>query len=649
MNSPNTPQRFALLVGVDLYLSDNSRPHTNGDPVNLTTLKGCVRDVEIIRHLLQTKFGLNQPRILTSSPSLPSLAERRVPSEPQNKWPTLNNIKREIYEIYEQSHAGDLFFFFFSGHGAHLKTTTESPESRTTDPSLMTADYCCSQPAIRGWQLNNWLRDFHNKGVRVVVILDSCHSGGAWRTGRQIRSPEDWTPPPNLPADEAAVQGAQRKPGSRQGDLDMDWDVNPEGMTLMAACRADQHAEEIIINGKVCGAFTGTLQAYFETTPNPSTLTYRVIRDHVAGRIPPQEPQVFGQDRLAFYGDHVPFSATPALIQIRENAFYLPIGKAHGVSVGAQFTTSPPTPRVILSAQEVQDFESKVAVQHGSTSDLQDLTELVPFRWSYSGELRILVDQRLGPGFREQLDSSLRDRLVGDIQIAESNELPIDNEHGVWFWLKGADPGNVDILGPEALLGSEGPVRGWKPIRRSHDSGAADSAVALAHLARFDQILRLKDHCSQDSRHFTTTLDPDPKDKTFHHNQKFTLTFQSQDTADLFFMALIFSSGFHIKQLFPEHDATKLVCPNGRESFEFRLKIPDELKQNGMEGNNARHRDVLRIIITRGKQLSLKSVELPDLWNAYEVERARTAGERRFGELESNCKWWICDYELWLC
>lgn len=141
MNSPNTPQRFALLVVVEVYLSDNSRPDTNNDLVNLTTLKGCVRDVEIIRDLLQTKFGLDQPRILIFSPSL---GERRVPSEPENKWPTLNNIKREIYEIYDQSHAGDMFISLFSGHGARLKTTTELPENHTTDPSLITVNYYCS-------------------------------------------------------------------------------------------------------------------------------------------------------------------------------------------------------------------------------------------------------------------------------------------------------------------------------------------------------------------------------------------------------------------------------------------------------------------------------------------------------------------------
>ncbi|KAI0536693.1 hypothetical protein GGR58DRAFT_381472 [Xylaria digitata] len=144
----------------------------------------------------------------------------------------------------------------------------------------MTADYCCGRPAIRGWELNEWLWQFHEKGVRVIVVLDSCYFGGAWRAGFRFRSSENWTPPSNLPADEDAVQGSQRKPGYRDGDLNICWDLNPRDFTLMTACQNTEKAAEQNENGIVYGAFTLALMKYFQDLLNPSTPTYHAICDY---------------------------------------------------------------------------------------------------------------------------------------------------------------------------------------------------------------------------------------------------------------------------------------------------------------------------------------------------------------------------------
>lgn len=646
----NSRQRFALLVGVDFYLNDNSRTYPNGDPVALTNLKGCVQDVQIIRCLLQTTFGLDQPRIRTLTSSL-AYGENDFPPELEDEMPTLNNIERAFDEIYDQAQAGDLFLFSFSGHGALLEPIpNQSPAERDKEPSLMTADYCCRGPAIRGWQLNNWLAKFTKKGIRVVVVLDSCYSGGAWRVDRQTRSPEDWKPPPNLPPDEAAVQGTQTKPGSRYGDLEMNWDINTEGLTLMAACRTTQRAEEEYQNGKFCGRFTGALQAYLQKQSIPSMRTYRAICGYIAGSIQPQEPEVFGQDRLVFFGDYEPFAATPIFVRIHSNGIDLPIGRAHGVVDGAQFTTYSPAPRVILSAREVEDFESKAEVHEGHMQRhfLEELTAVIPFRWSIPGILRIYIDPHLGQWFRKQLSFYLHDRLVGEIEVVEYTGPPTDEDLSLRFWLRPAESGNIEIFGPKALLGSQGSVRGWNPMSYSDDSGAADYAVALAHLTRFDQILRLKDECSQDSQPFTVTLNPDLKNGSVQDKQKFNLKFQNNYTEDLFFSVIILSSGFHVKQLFPPHDGAYAVQSRYSWSFNFDLTIPEELKDNGRVGQQDMYRDIIRIVTTSGKGLSLKSLELPDIWNARQADCERRTSLERYARLLSDCKWWVSDHEAWL-
>lgn len=112
------------------------------------------------------------------------------------------------------------------------------------DPSLITVDYCCGKPAVRGWQLNVWLNELNEKKVQVIVSLDSCYSGGAWRGNRRFRTPEDWTPPLNLPADEAAATEAPSMSNDRNTELEVSWGINPEGFILMAACKSNQRADK---------------------------------------------------------------------------------------------------------------------------------------------------------------------------------------------------------------------------------------------------------------------------------------------------------------------------------------------------------------------------------------------------------------------
>ncbi len=162
----------------------------------------------------------------------------------------------------EQVGPGDLFFFHFSGHGAELQPTSRSPPGRPTDPSLMTMDFCCGKPAVRGWQLNEWLKKLNKKKVRTIVILDSCHSGGAWRrTGESFRTPEGWKNVANLPADEEAITETAVKLSGRGGALEMSWSINPDGFTLMAACGSDELAAETTVNGTSYPRALGVPQA----------------------------------------------------------------------------------------------------------------------------------------------------------------------------------------------------------------------------------------------------------------------------------------------------------------------------------------------------------------------------------------------------
>ncbi|KAK2685065.1 hypothetical protein QWA68_016575 [Fusarium oxysporum] len=483
------PKRFALLIGIDLYLNDGSRKSEIGGTLSLSNLQGCVNDVWGIEEFLRNEFQVDNSCVLTSPLTSSGLA-----MESPDRWPTFDNIKREFDTISQHASAGDLFFFHYSGHGARLQRTSKSPPGRPTDPSLMTMDFCCGKPAVRGWQLNQWLERLNAKKIRTLVILDSCHSSGAWRTSGSFRTPEGWTIVPNLPADEEAIAETAVEPGNRGGELEMSWSINPDGFTLMAACESHEAAAEKTVDGKSYGAFTHTLLACLKQNwRSEAVVTYRNLRDQVAKQVHGQTPRVF---------------ATLLIVRLERGRIYLPIGKVHGVRQRSEFATNPPS-HAMFSVDQVDDFECSAPVP--SALYAQTLQrhhyQIVPCRWSLGDEiLQVLAHPSLGSEFQQVLRAGLRDRIVGGIEVTEPHD-----SHGpdsALFTVTNRGNGGVDLAGSPYLIGYEGPVRGLDLTGVNIAQLASKSAVALAHLTRFGQILSLGVNASQQLVPFELTLNP---------------------------------------------------------------------------------------------------------------------------------------------
>ncbi|KAH7117314.1 caspase domain-containing protein [Dactylonectria macrodidyma] len=638
MTSQTSPKRFALLVGIDLYLNDGSRRSENGEPVSLGKLQGCVNDVWAVAEFLRNEFQLEEPRMLTSSLTPSSFAYPTEPTEPSDRRPTFDNIKREFDAVAEQAGAGDLFFFHFSGHGARLQPTSKSPPGRPTDPSLMTMDFCCGKPAVRGWQLNEWLKSLNEKKIRTVVILDSCHSGGAWRTGESFRTLEGWANIPNLPADEEAITETAVESDSRDGELEMSWSINPDGFTLIAACESHEKAAEKTVNGTSYGAFThGLLACLEQNRPSKSIVTYRNLRDQVVKRVNGQTPRVYGRDRLQFFGDEEPFSATPLVVRLEGGKIHLPIGKVHGVRERSEFTIYPPTSHATFSVDRVDDFECSAPVPSAYHAQAlqQHHYQIVPCRWSLGDDiLQVLAHPSLGSEFQQALHAALQDRIVGDIEITESNDSygPVS----AVFRVTTCGNGGIDLAGSPSLTGYEGPVRGLDLTGVNIVQLAIKSAVALAHLTRFRQILSLSDEASQKLAPFELTVKPKIFGGNLSGGQEIDFVFRNTTKSQLHFTVLVLSSGFHVKQLYPSQDFPESVDPGHEVSFTFNVTIPDPLNGYGEQ------RDIIRTFVTRGRRLSWKSLELPDIWNADQLANKRS-GAGRDVNLLSECSWWAKD------
>ena len=164
---------------------------------------------------------------------------------------------------------------------------------------------------LRDVEMYYLLKAMVDKGLEVMVVLDSCHSGGATRglggaATRGIAS-IDTTPRPTAslvaPAADllAAWQGAggttrAMKPASG-------WLLEPQGYTLLAACRANESAYEYPFNGRENnGALTyWLLDTLRQAGP---TTSYKMVHDRILakvhGQFEQQTPMLQGEGNRRF-------------------------------------------------------------------------------------------------------------------------------------------------------------------------------------------------------------------------------------------------------------------------------------------------------------------------------------------------------------
>lgn len=648
------PTRYALLVGVDHYLNDGSRRCKGDKVVSLANLRGCVNDVESFKTLLQDIFNFDE--ICTLLSQLPGENPDTHGTSSLDSLPTFDTIKREFTAIESKIQPGDLFFFHFSGHGALLNIVSKSPQGREKDPSLMTADYCCGKPALRGWQLNNWLRRINKKGAQVVVSLDSCYSGGAWR-GDAIgfRTPDQWPSVPNLPIDEEAAQQSKEddyeivEAVTRDAELETSWSINPRDFTLMTACETRQKAGEIIHNGKAGGAFTCELLEYLKDSKYQ--VSYRMARDHLQARLDPQRPTCHGRDRFYFFGKSEPFNnTTPLQVQIDNGRMYINAGRAHGICEKSEFVLFPTTSIHTISISEVEEFKSSARISKVVEDALgrQKTKMVIPSRWCL-GEGKVL-HVRVDTDFGEDVPSKLREMLESRIvNIIKVNEDPEDGKNTMFKILR--DGAGIKIFGPESVIGYREAVRALKVGRVTADTKpevtAAEIAAPLVHLARFGHILNLKPTDPEEPHPFTVSVTPDTgasAEGPWPTGQRFTYKFENTSDQYLYIAILNLTPEFKIRQLVPVNDAQVSVPPNGLKKYKFRINLPDDVPPEiEHEIHRSNRRDIIRTLVSTETCVSWKTLELPKIWEADKMDLPKSQRVLRDAAMESMEAWWVRD------
>jgi hypothetical protein len=283
--------RRALLVGIADY---KVLPPSPSRDRSIVDLKGPLNDVAAIKDALVSFYGFSEDeiRVLTDEQ-----ATRRQIEATFHEW------------LIKGTSEGDLVVFYFAGHGSRVEDANNE-EADGYDEVLLPYDMVPDggYHILTDDDLRRWLRKL--RGRTVVVIVDSCYSGGTMR-GRRVRgepvSAFELTPAWHgrfLPITNY-TPSAEAAAISRGADV-------PPSVIFLAASGENQLALEVRRpDGRFHGGFSLGLYDGMQRLSTPSYATLfdyvrNVMRDELGLS---QEPQIATQGSLisepAFGGQRV--------------------------------------------------------------------------------------------------------------------------------------------------------------------------------------------------------------------------------------------------------------------------------------------------------------------------------------------------------
>ncbi|HEY0372211.1 MAG TPA: caspase family protein [Thermoanaerobaculia bacterium] len=288
----------ALLIGIDDYTA--SHLPASGTPApgrEWPDLPGPVNDVRAFATVLPPST-----KIVTLT----------------NQDATRAAILQALERLARDARRDEVVLFYFSGHGSQVRNSLSDERDRL-DESLVPADSRRGARDIRDKELRPHFNRILDRGARLVVILDSCHSGSGARAMR----------PRGIAADLRDVADRSRHP-------------RPEdrGALVLSATQDFDLAFDMRVDGKFQGVFSWALlqalrdafdESAEETFLRAQALVKRVRRD--------QEPVLAGNAaarRRPLFGARIERAdrVVVAISQVREDVV-LQGGWAHGLSVGS--------------------------------------------------------------------------------------------------------------------------------------------------------------------------------------------------------------------------------------------------------------------------------------------------------------------------
>ncbi|MDQ3701395.1 MAG: caspase family protein [Chloroflexota bacterium] len=519
--SGKTPDRHALLIGIDYYL-----PNRLPDNSYYTSLAGCVRDVSHVEAFLRGKLGLPAARITKLSATNTGEPGQTRPPEPPEAWPTYENMVAAFRRVKDAARAGDQVYIHYSGHGGRAPTLVPDRKgAKGLDEALVPTNIGNSTARyLRDVELARIFKDIAGQGVELTVVLDSCHSGGAVRGVGDVAvrgvSAVDTTPRPQeslvAPAEElAATWDTLTAGGTRNVAAGSGWLPEPEGYVLLAACRPSESAYEFAFDGRERnGALTYWLLNSLRTFG--AGLTYKSLHDRIVAKVhtqfAQQTPQLQGDGQRLFFGA-AQMALQPSVSVLEVDApnkrLRLATGQALGVTTEAQFAVYPFGTTSFADAAKRQAIAT--VIQVGATDSWAAITTALSRAPIEPGAPAILINpgavklaRAVGFARREDLppgiDASValaalqavRQAIAGNPWVAEATAadaveyqvgMNAAGEYEVWDRAGKAIPNIRPALKANAPRAAEGVVKRLVHLARYHTTEQLDNYDPLSPLA----------------------------------------------------------------------------------------------------------------------------------------------------------------------
>ena len=433
------PHRRALLIGINDYTASTLTPRPQSAPApgrDWPNLAGAVNDVNTMRDMLVALYGFDRNDILT-------LADQAATRDAM--------IESITQHLVNSAAKDDIVLFYFAGHGSQVRNSL-SEERDKLDESIVPADSRIGAADIRDKELRMLFNRILDRGARLTVILDNCHSSSG-----------------------ARGLGTGAKPrGIKRDDRDVADGVTvprPEsrGALVLAATQdVDAAWETRDADGKFHGAFSWAWMRSMRDSASgePAMETFLRAQARMRAETPFQQPTIAGtvDTRMApFLGtrtDRRDDRIVVAVQKVRsDGTILIEGGWANGLSVGTELRASAAR-MTVTALRGVTECEARL--QSGAAPSPGALLEVIAWAAPPVRPLRIWTPRS---------PHTLKDIAAFARSLASEAA-----QHGV-RWI--TDP--LDVT-PTHLLRWSG--SDWELLREGATEHLGQNTAAIAAMAR---------------------------------------------------------------------------------------------------------------------------------------------------------------------
>jgi Caspase domain len=329
-------RRCALLIGINDYTAAHPGPGAvpNRDYSNLT---GAAPDARLLQEMLVLLYHFEKRDIVT-------LIDQAA---------TRSAIFEALEELIKNAQKDDVILFYYAGHGSQVKNSL-SDERDLLDESIVPADSRSGAPDIRDKELRPLFNRILDRGARLTVILDNCHSGsGARGLGTGAR-------PRGVSADPRDVADRSTSPAPESRGA----------LVLSAAQDSDSAWETRDRDGKFHGVFTWAwIRSMRDSSANePALDTFLRTQARMRAETPYQDPVLAGNTEakltpfLGTRDEHRDAHTVAAVTKVQsDGTVILQGGWANGLTVGTELQLPGTATRLTISAMRgVGECEARV-------------------------------------------------------------------------------------------------------------------------------------------------------------------------------------------------------------------------------------------------------------------------------------------------